>query len=817
MQVLTSGQAGVFAIQTPEGFTVERLDTGEVIDADSRSAKYFFLGCTDTISVRVDSVEHARQLTEIAWSADRAVRMFVILLDPTEDLEDLVEVGEVLEDLLAYDKVEERVEAQIFSSPLPNPISVTTVSSALDRFPKSTALFSRFLDLQSNISRVRKAFDSLDSSLFENEERRQFFLEQAIDRGAFRALTIANAEGEGVETALFEVYGQLKDLENNREIITNWTQGFDRTRYQLEDQSDWGNGDLTWSESEGVTGRQAYERVLVQQSAIIDRIRQADFDKARRFATELVDFQKRTGGPEHIAMSLDRLSQEAKELNIIDLALEWAFAAVEAKGDDPKAHAQLADLLMRVGRYTEAERSLDLAESFGEERFAATGRARILRYKGQYEAALARYREALKQSDFANEHAHIDLAGVAECLRDLERYDEALAQYDDALERFPYESVLHAGKASTLVDIGRFDEALRSYRTAINYGDKTSVPRNGVASLFRRSGKLVEAEARFREILEDYPFDSFAWRGLVATLRDMGNYRDAVDEALLMRERVPSSPDGWWSLADAQIDAGLYDDALETLNSANRAFRHVAGLRAGRARLEKAKGNYPVALTHYENAFKDFPSNSWLLIGKADMLRLLGQSDEALGIYERYQSHQSVKQKLQNAIASIHLNHDRFDQAKKLLTIDDPKSSEEWRNLALGALLDLKERRHDLARQKFQAGVEKCVFYRERNIFRAGLARLMLDLGRMDQALQVSSECEGDVAEIIRLHVVAAQKNNAEAYAIYHRQRADRTLDIYGELREQIAARYQLVDSQPIRSVGWINEREVEMLVLEAA
>jgi tetratricopeptide (TPR) repeat protein len=500
MQVLASGQAGLFAIQTSTGFDVERIDTGAKYKAGAHEIKYYFAGCNDVTAFSARTEVEARTRTELAWSADRAVRLFVILLDPKESSEDLVEVGEALDELLALQDVVELVERQIFSAPLPEPIDVQAVIGALEVTTQSSALLKRFLDMQSVIARVRVAFDNIDDALFENQHARRQFLEEAIDRGCVRALVQTASSSGSIDDALFRLYSALKGLENNRAIIKEWTRSFERANRNLTFEIEPEERHFYQQPQAGASGRKAFEKAMRQQVAIFERILAADFDTARRYARELLASQRRTSSPEHVAKSLSSISQQAKHLDVIELALEWALQAVEAKPDDVLAHTQLADLLMRVGRYVEAHQSLDLAQSFGAASYAASGRARILRYQGQFAEALNAYREADACHADDVDQKQFNLAGIAECLRDLEELDEALAAYDKAIAQCPYVAALHAGRAATLVDLARYDDAFTGYKAAMKLDDHNVVPRNGIASLFRRAGKFDLAEKEYSRL-----------------------------------------------------------------------------------------------------------------------------------------------------------------------------------------------------------------------------------------------------------------------------------------------------------------------------
>ncbi len=816
MQVLASGQAGLFAIQNAYGFTIKRLDTGASIQSSAGELAYYFAGCNDVTAFTAKNEREAEAAAEAAWAADRAVRLFVMLLDPQEEPSDLLEVGEALDELLELEGTTTRVENQIFSAPLPRPIDFHAVAKALETAPRSKNLLECFLRLQSTIARVRSAFDLIDESIFGDARQKRHFLEEAIDRGSVRALVIA-ANTTHVDNALFQLYSDLKGLDNHRAIIQAWTQPFARVHHKLELRAEPEEIRHPAILTNAVGGRQAYERALQQQVAIVERIRSSDFDTARRFTRELVIDQRNTGSSEHIAKSLTNLSQKAKGLNVLDLALEWATEAVEAKGDDGMAHAQLADLLMRVGRYVEASQSLDLAQTYGEAGFAESGRARMLRYQGHYSEALAAYRQAANHYGQDYERAHYNFAGIAECLRDMERLDEAIAAYDIAITRWPYEAVLHAGRAATLVEMGRFEDALAGYGTAIHLDDDNIVPRNGIASLHRRAGDFKEAEACFRAILADFPFDIYARGGLIGTLRDVGRFDEAVDEARTLVDHFPASPDSLWILADALIDAKQFDEAKDLLEAAIKGNRHSEGLRGGLARIEKARGRYAAALALYDDAARDFPSNQWFQLGRAGMLRRLGNVEEALRIYERAFQRHPHRLKLKNAMASIFIRQKRFDDALSMLTIDNPRTAHEWRNFFLRGMLDSEAGFIDYARERFEWGIKRCPFRRELRMLRAALSSIQLRSGAADQAVETAKECADDVTELLRFHANAAQGDKGFARDLYFALKESFLAEPYHELRDEIARYYNVLPFPARHDRSWILEREADVLLLEAA
>ncbi len=817
MQFIASGQAGTFAVRTATGFLVERVDTGEAHEAGARDISYYFSNCNDLAVGQVRSIAEARDATKISWSADRAVRLFVILIDPSEQASELVEVGEALDELLEVGGVVERVEAQLFAAPLPEAFDVAACREAITGSSAALALLDRFLALQPFIAQVRDAFEAIEENAFETSRYRIRVREQAIDRGCFRDLVIALDQGAGIDKALFGLFAKLKGLENSRAIVQLWTESFKRVRHQFEPVAEPEPQTSSWHDTHALGGRQAFERAIQQQNAIVKQIKSGDFDTARRYARDLVADQRKTSLDEHIAKSLTNLSQKAKELEVLELALEWAREALDFKDDDGQAHGQLGDLLMRIGHYAEAHRSLDLAESFGEVSFAASGRARILRYQGQFDEALDAYRAALRHFEAEPERKQFNLAGIAECLRDLERLDEALAAYDDAIVQCPYVAALHAGRAATLVEMGRFEEAFEGYNVALRLDDSNVVPRNGLATLYRRVGDFERAEQAYRNLLEDYPFDPHTRGGLIATLRDLGRFEEAVAEAEAFVDQLPGSPDAAWSLVDALIDARRFDEAEKALETTKDDFRHVAGLRTGLARIEKAKGHYARALALFDDAARDFPSHPSIQLGRADMLRRLGQVDEALSIYQGASDRHPQRLPLRNAIASIYIHQGRLNEALALLVIDNPRTADEWRNFVLRGMLDSAADHLDEACERFAWAIEHCPFRREQNMLRAALSRVLLAIGAAEAAVEAAQPCDDPVTELLKFHASASLPDKEPARALYEHLQRSLLPEPYHELRDEIASQFNVVDLASYRNHAWLLKREQDILLLEAA
>jgi len=799
------------------GYEVERLDTGDRLKCDARDVGYFFAGCGDVVAYVANSEAEARAHTEQAWGTARGTRLFGMIIDPAEDAADLIEVGEALDELLCVPETVERVKRRLFAYPLPAPIDFRSVSQALETSPTTRVLLEEYLARQNEITRVHVAFNGIPEELFARGAR-EHVREVAIETGCFKALVQAAAESN-VNRAVFALLTSLRTQENFRAIVQAWTEGFKREHLKLPEpiaESDDFDAYEDDHVSHGAGGRQAFEQAKLQQAAIVDRIRAGDFVAARRFAKDMVNQQRKVSAPEHIAKSLTNLSQRAKLLAVYELALEWAHEASEYKLDDPRTHAQVADILMRLGRFVEAEKSLDLAASFGDVGFAATGRARIMRLQDRPNDALAAYRTALEVHP-DDEHSPFIWSGIAECLRDLNRLHEALETYEEAIKRHPLHAAHHAGHAATLAELGMFEEALRGYQDAINLDDDNVVPRNGIATIYRRAGKLDEAEQLFREIIVDYPFDIVSRVGLNVALRRAGRVAEAILEARHTCAMFPGRAEVALTLADALIEGKQLDEAQLVIDKALLDFPHVPGLVTGSARIAKARGRYADALALYDAAAERFKGNDFIQVARADMMRRLGHAEEALGIYERARVRFPERLSLLNGMASVFIYLKRFDEARALLTVDAPHTIHEWRNFFLHGMLDDRVGNQDVALSRFAWGMDRCPFARERALHAAAHARLQLQIGNLDAAAQVVEEVTEDFTGVIRLHALAAQDDQGPARALYNLLLRSFLPEHQAEVRDEIARHYRLNTEKPRYDDNWILGQEADVLVLEAA
>jgi tetratricopeptide (TPR) repeat protein len=144
--------------------------------------------------------------------------------------------------------------------------------------------------------------------------------------------------------------------------------------------------------------------------------------------------------------------------------------AVEQAPESVGVRQRYAEALEYLGRPAEAaaeRRRAEALSSEGDERLARlAGEGRLAASRGDFETAVARYREALEVAPERQE-VRLALAGV---LGHLRRWDEALAEYHRVIEAEPDSVAARRGEIAALILSGRYgparvqlNEALRRF------------------------------------------------------------------------------------------------------------------------------------------------------------------------------------------------------------------------------------------------------------------------------------------------------------------------------------------------------------------
>jgi tetratricopeptide (TPR) repeat protein len=159
-------------------------------------------------------------------------------------------------------------------------------------------------------------------------------------------------------------------------------------------------------------------------------------------------------------------------------------------------------------------------------------------------------------------------------------------------------------------------------------------------------GFLQEAREAFKQAIQANP-QGIAWTDYTAVLRELGFKQEAVESAQHLVQIRSNSPLSWYELGAILAEMEEYEEALQAFEKALVLGR---GPRLVETYLGKAEMLFQ--LEHYEEALKAYthgltlrPWKQALWEGKAKVLRVLGQIDEAEGAEEEVRKLEQEREK----------------------------------------------------------------------------------------------------------------------------------------------------------------------------
>lgn len=817
MKARISGRAAAFAVKVADGWELRRRGRTERVKVEEMDVTRALGGTPDVIEIDAKSVIEVERRLETEWSKHRALRLTIMLLDPTERVEGLDDVAAMLETLLTNRYVVEFIESQFCQQELPPESKIErSVTIAADH-PLLAAMLGRIQDWQTAVQQVCVSFDTLDPKLFGGEDEKAEYREAAIASGAFRSLVKSTTEGALSDAAIFELHGHLRKLGNNRAVVPEWTSAFQRVAVERpvlppdlaedfeDDVADFGGGP---------GGYQRLQNALEQQHAILARVATGDYDNARKFARELAQQQLASNDRHYLAKSFTRLSQGAREMEAFELDLEWSHEAVGCNTDDARAHTQYADALLQAGRYDDALEQFHRAGALGEQGYAATGYARTMRHLGRFDEALEAYDAAIREHR-GTEHEIYALVGTSNVMADRGDIESAVAHASEVVGRFPGEHVARLNLATLLTRRARFQEAWHEFLEAEKLCSDKAPVFSGLAEICRRTGRLEEARRRFADMAQNYPRNVRARIGLIDTLRSLGEYNQAAIYARRTWELFPGSVRAAGRYAEISSLLGRHASARQILAKATAKFPKDSWLPLVRITAYRRQGRYHRALAAVEDATAKFPYSRRLSLLRAEMLRRLGKIAAAREHYRRLMEADQADMKARNGLASLLILDNQAELAERLIDNDDPRTEDEWRSFLLKATL--AERRGEIgeARERIQWAVENCPFFTERRLFVAAAAKLAAKSRNARKAPHIPILPERDICNLISFQIAAITKSHhaVKAYTALSRNLPER----YEVLCDEIARNYGISKQKPRHSTAWIARRLNDEFLLAAA
>ena len=199
--------------------------------------------------------------------------------------------------------------------------------------------------------------------------------------------------------------------------------------------------------------------------------------------------------------------------------------------------------------------------------------ARVLRDLGQFPAAIAAFRMALRRNT-ADNQARFELALV---LADSNHLEDAALCYRTALRHDPNFCAGHYNLGNILVKLHRAAEAIPHFLSALALQPDNPQVENNLADALHRTGQLAEAESRYRSLIDRHPAMIDGHYNLGTMLLKTGRFSEASAQFQAVLALQDDHLDAMNNLGTALIESGQYSAAETCLRKL--AERHGDGAR----------------------------------------------------------------------------------------------------------------------------------------------------------------------------------------------------------------------------------------------
>lgn len=827
---LISGQVGravLFHGDTIKVFDLSVPDT--VLERRFTETTRVFWGATDLGEIEVADQNEVVPLLRSRQHQDRALILFLMLIDREEDDKIKQELLVTLNDLLEESSVAEFLADRLFKAPLDE-------SSNLDRALQISAQYSHITLIltlvgqhQRVIQRVRSAWEALPDALYADEDDKETVELAATDLGVFRmaACAIFDKDHGAMNAAKFEFYNSaaLKGVRGYREIVRQWLDPLTPAKNDREGQASFkGIVEPEWDEDEDVSryprrlipDYEAYQRALAQVFEIKKLVQHLELDKARRFTQQLVNAQIRNEDQQYAAMSLCNIAAYAQDARQDSFALELTKQAIEIMPQDGWSWGQLGEAYFRLSRYDEALAAFAQAEVYGEACFVATAKARMLRHQGKLDDAFAMYEEAAKKFE-ESEDVWNALCGIADIYRCRHEYETALALLDDALARFPIEPLIWYAKGSIFLEIGEFRQSRETFEEAVE--SASAAPENlmGIGQVHLEAGDTEAAIAAFKKVRKRYPDNPNAYRWIAYALRSEGKLREALSEYSYMKMEFPYDYTGWLGAGDTYRELRDFTRASMEFQEAIRLFPNDAQPKLKTAQLYKSMNQLEKALQAYSSTCANFPTNIFAKLGQANLFKELGRYDSALTIYKEIPNEAwQFQPEVRNSFAAIYVAQGKFDKALELLPEINPRTKSEWVAHHIRGMVLLKSGKLGEAIKHFENALKTIPFPSNKLFFENALATAKLRDHDFKAAADMLADRKGPVTHLLQLHAYAGLNDYAAASFAYNALQNDCPENII-PIRDELGAHMKLNEKAPERDSDWIFKHECNILALSVS
>ncbi|MEW8454447.1 MAG: tetratricopeptide repeat protein [Candidatus Thiodiazotropha sp.] len=747
MEALISGTARLAALI--DGNKASLLDDqGNVLRISKQSdiARQFYL-YDDTISL--NNIEKPEVLKTLRIESERSDLLLLILtiLDQQIDDSSKTDLYSIAESYLNNNLNLNYIRGILYSKPLP----INAIKNLPNNLHESQDhlyhLIEDLLDSQNFLDAFHTYWRELISKFkLDNKD-------VALMEGTFTNLAVAfhlsrdTLPSNIYSNLKFECLANLHQISNGRRVILDIFNSYNNVKE--EEKIHW-PGDYKEITKETFQRKRSketihdvFEQVNSQIKRISDFLNSGDTSHAEQFAKELISFQLSRGDNAYAAMSLCKLSEEAKNAGLYDLQLAWAQKAVATEPADGRSYGHVADAYMNLWHLDDARIWFEKCIDVGDPGYGMSGLARIERALFNYDEALKLINISIEQGQATSHTYNIK----AEILRDLGRLDESVGLYENLVKKFPEDSVSMCGLASAKTEQKEYKEAELIYRNAIDLYQNEQVPFTGLGFLLARQGNFKEAFEFLDQGIKLSKFHSpIPLMAKASALRMSGQFSEAIEVFSEINSKFPFFRDSRFELIDTLGQQRKLDRAYEALEEAKESYGNDSTFLFAESLLHQYNGDLVPALQILDTVKRLSPRWIRSLLTRAKVLKQLSEFDESRKQYEEILA---IHPNERHATLGLEIIHTLIGSSKSIKPEITPNDNEagdnvftydDWSELNIRGLLLLSNKHTDDASRIFSSGSKNSPFPVLKRDFALSLMLIKTKLGKHKASLKHSKK-----------------------------------------------------------------------------
>lgn len=268
-------------------------------------------------------------------------------------------------------------------------------------------------------------------------------------------------------------------------------------------------------------------------------LRQHEFASAERELRRVIEAQP------DIAKAHRELGNALLGMGRMNDAVKCFERVVELQPESSAAHFDLSVILTKSGEVEAAQESLETSFQLQPER-AEVMQAVEHHRAGRFKEAEEVYREILRR-DPKNVSATRLLGSVA---TEMGRYRMAKRLLKNAVTMAPEFFGAWADLARALIESEEFDDCQAALDQAIRLEPELPYPYMLLGNMLTKAGRYEEAASAFRQALEKQPDHGGSLAGLGHALKTIGRQDEAIDTYRECVRTYPTFGEAYWSLAN---------------------------------------------------------------------------------------------------------------------------------------------------------------------------------------------------------------------------------------------------------------------------